>query len=84
MKRLMALALCLGFLLCGCGTDTPSYTPTGDGLTPEQAETEPVETTPATTAPYTLVYDTGDSFNPFESNSLTNRALFSQIGRAHV
>ena len=35
MKRIIAILLCcaVGFGLFGCGRNTDSYTPTGDGLT---------------------------------------------------
>lgn len=79
MKRLLALALCLGFLLCGCGTDNQAYTPTGNGLTPEQEVTAPVESAPVITSEYTLAYDPEGGFNPYECESLTNRALFSLL-----
>lgn len=79
MKRFLALALCLGILLCGCAKDEQPSAPTGDGLTPEQAETAPAVTVPVITSEYTLACNPEAGFNPYTCDELSNRALFSLL-----
>lgn len=77
MKRIVSflLVLCLLAALAGCGQEN-AYTPTGDGLTPEEGETiyvPPVETEQA----LTLTYYPDRYMNPFVATDFTNRALLS-------
>lgn len=82
MKRLLATALCLCILLCGCGKsgDNP-YTPTGNGLEYGPEETAP-QTTPEQETPaenLSLPYYKDKSLNPYTCNDFTNRVLFSLL-----
>lgn len=81
MKRLLAILLCI-CLLCGCsaGSGDP-YTPTGDGLTPDENYTGPqiTPTKPGQIATLSLPYYKEKTLNPFISTDFTNRALFSLL-----
>ncbi len=80
MKRLVALALCLCLLLCGCkGGD--GYTPTGDGLSYDENYTGPHNAPPTqdNAQQLTLPYYEARSLNPYLCTDYTNRALFSLL-----
>ncbi len=78
MKRLLSMLLCLGLLLCGCGTADPEAS-TG--------ETEPVEESTAATEPadkpnsqwFTMAYFPEEGFNPYLCGNVSNRMLLSLV-----
>ena len=78
MKRIAAVGLALLLLLTGCApAGIPSHTPTGDGLTWDDATTPPQ--TQGQEQALEMVYYPDRSMNPLESRDYTNRALFSLI-----
>lgn len=83
MKPALSLILCLSLLLClfsGCDLPEDPYTPTGDGLNPQETQTKPTNPKPESDTAKketSLIYDPKDSMNPLMSTSYTNRALFS-------
>ena len=85
MKK-TALLLALVLLLTGCASPK-AYVPTGDGLAdvtrPAEQPTEPNITAPGglhtSQAGFTLAYDPGDSFNPYDCTNINNRMLFSLL-----
>ena len=81
MKRLMALALCLCLLLCGCKKTTGDYTPTGDALLPEEGYTGPYIPPQSNTeaVQLNLAYYPARSLNPYLCTDYTNRALFTLL-----
>lgn len=77
MKRLVAL-LCVFCLLAGCSYVDGAYTPTGDGLTYDEADpdaTTPTE--PEKEDDLVMVCNSQGTMNPFLCTDFTNRTLFS-------
>lgn len=78
MKRIMATALLLAMLLCGCGSESV-YVPTGNGLYQEEATqptTRPVQTQPKD---LTLAYYPEKTLNPYEATEIAHKMLFSLV-----
>ena len=82
MKKLMALALCLGMTLsmAACVPENREYIPSGGELVMDTPGSVG-DNTAQTAAPQdlTLIYYPKRSVNPFTCNDYTNRALFSLI-----
>lgn len=79
MKRIGALLLSAALLvgtLSGCSTEREPYTPTGDGLTWDDA-TAP--TSPVTEQKISLPYFPERGLNPFKTGDYINRNLFNLI-----
>ena len=81
MKRLMALALCLCLILCGCKKPTGAYVPTGDALLPEEGYTGSYTPPQSTDEPQqlNLAYYPARSLNPYLCTDYTNRTLFTLL-----
>ena len=81
MKRLMALALCLCLILCGCKKPTGAYAPTGDALLPEEGYTGSYTPPQSTEEPQqlNLAYYPARSLNPYLCTDYTNRTLFTLL-----
>lgn len=78
MKRIFLILLCAATLLCGCASQnsglnptTPTYFGDTDGVKPNG----PGEEVQA----LALIYDPTEQLNPFKSENIANRALFSLI-----
>ena len=82
MKRLLAIALCLCLLLCGCelAGDDP-YVPTGSGLEygPDYTGPQTVPGKEETPQSLSLPYYRDKTLNPYLCADFTNRALFSLL-----
>jgi len=81
MKRLLALAICLCILLCGCSGQKDAYVPTGDGLSYEPDYTGPQNKPQTEETPQllSLPYYAERSLNPYLCEDFTNRALLSLL-----
>ena len=81
MKRLMALALCLCLLLCGCKKPDGAYVPTGDALLPGEGDTGTYIPNLPETDPtqLKLAYYPARSLNPYLCTDYTNRTLFTLL-----
>ncbi len=77
MKRILIVALCVAMLLCGCGVQnagnptTPTYFGDTNGIRPGGSE-QGVQA-------MSLIYDPTEQLNPFKSENIANRALFSLV-----
>lgn len=80
MKRVFAIMLALGLLLCGCG-GKGEYVPTGDGLSWDDDYTGPVNTRPREESEQelTMPYYAHVTMNPLLCTDYTNRAFMSLI-----
>ena len=76
MKKILSLILCLT-LLTGCAAPGGTYTPTGDGLAPEE-DTIP-DPTPVTQQSIELAYYPDRLLNPYTCGDYTNRVLFGLV-----
>lgn len=82
MNRMIALILCavLTVSLFGCGKETGSYTPTGQGYYVEGQEiTEDGSDEDKAMQPLVLAYYENESLNPFKTVHYINRTLFSLL-----
>lgn len=81
MKRILAMALCLCLVFCGCTADNGAYIPTGDGLSYDDNYTGVQNTPNSEQDPQnlSLPYYKDRSLNPYLSTDYTNRALFSLL-----
>lgn len=82
MKRILAILLCLVTVasLFGCSQNFDNYTPTGDGLTWEEGESQPTQAEKEESdQELNLIYYPDRSMNPYTCTDYTNRALFGLL-----
>ena len=84
MKRILSLllsAVLTAGLLCGCGSNSSPYVPTGDGLTWDEDYTGPTvaHKTEVSEQSLKLTYYPDRSMNPLQCTDFTNRTLFSLL-----
>ena len=82
MKKIISILLCLatlGGMLTGCSTahDPEAYTPTGDALVLDEADSQKIQLNELQSM--SLAYEPEASMNPLKSKSHTNRMLFPLI-----
>ena len=82
VTRLLMLLLCLCFAV-GCTRNTPAQTTNenyGFGTVPETSVTEDLSEIPAvSTGTFTLPYNAGYSWDPYNSLSMENQAVMDLI-----